>query len=65
MHDFQMDFLASQRRKDLIAEADRARLAEAARQRPEGRQTRSRSRQTRSRNRQAGVAFFLGRVGLA
>ena len=58
MNDYQMDFLASQRRKDLIAEADRAHLARAARQRPQG-------RRMRSRNRQAGVGLFLGRLGLA
>lgn len=42
MHDHHMRFLAEDRRRELLAEADRARLARAARQRAPTRPTRSR-----------------------
>ncbi len=58
MNDFQMSFMAHERRANLVAEADRERRARAARK------TVAR-RETRPRTRQLGRGLIFGRVILS
>ena len=57
MNDFQMTFLATARQATLAAEADRERLARAAR-------PQSPRRPVRRPRRQAGLGLLFGRVGI-
>jgi len=54
MNDFQMNFLASERRSSLASEADRQRVARSARRTAQ-------RRDRRPRTRQLGLSLFLGR----